>query len=394
MVYVMCLFQELSQPDDDIGDIDISQASDMSQATTPTSPIAENSALSIANLGVPSSRPMSLATNVSVELGGYQVALEDVLTWLLEAEDKLSHAPELGPTLETLKEQFHEHEAFLLELSGHQDRVGAVLEEGARLLADGGLHRDEEQEVRVQMSLLNSRWEELRMRAVDRQSKIHEMLLSMQQKQLDELRHWLTKTEDRISHMASCEVSQGTLDEQLKQLNDLQRDVKEQQSVVDAGRNIIVIVDEENSETVYAQMEDQLAALDERWDHICQWTNERADKLESFTTIWKESIDDYKKLLSWLNETGITLRQMEAVPASEIGEVLERIKKIRTLKMEMDDNQKRLIELQKSVQDIGDKDMSPECEDLLEKIENLQDQWEAIGQIMEVQSQRVGFSRI
>lgn len=135
------------------------------------------SSLSFANLGMPISRPMSLATNVSVELGGYQVALEEVLTWLLEAEDKLSHAPEPGPTLDILKQQFHEHETFLIELSGHQDGVGAVLEEGARLLAEGGLHKDEEDEVRVQMQLLNSRWEGLRTHAMERQSRIHEASL-------------------------------------------------------------------------------------------------------------------------------------------------------------------------------------------------------------------------
>lgn len=126
---------------------------------------------------MPASRPMSLATNVSVELGGYQVALEDVLTWLLEAEDKLNHAPEPGSTLDILKQQFHEHETFLMELSGHQDGVGTVLEEGARLLAEGGLHKDEEHEVRVQMSLLNSRWEGLRMRAMERQTRIHEVCI-------------------------------------------------------------------------------------------------------------------------------------------------------------------------------------------------------------------------
>lgn len=131
--------------------------------------------LSFTNFGTPTSRPMSLATNVSVELGGYQVALEEVLTWLLEAEDKLNHAPDPGSSLEVLKQQFHEHETFLMELSGHQDGVGAVLEEGARLLAEGGLHKDEEHEVRVQMSLLNSRWEGLRMRAMERQTKIHEV---------------------------------------------------------------------------------------------------------------------------------------------------------------------------------------------------------------------------
>lgn len=137
--------------------------------------IALQNTLSFTNFGTPTSRPMSLATNVSVELGGYQVALEEVLTWLLEAEDKLNHAPEPGSTLELLKQQFHEHETFLMELSGHQDGVGAVLEEGARLLAEGGLHKDEEHEVRVQMSLLNSRWEGLRMRAMERQTKIHEV---------------------------------------------------------------------------------------------------------------------------------------------------------------------------------------------------------------------------
>ena len=57
------------------------------------------------------SRPVSIATNVSVELGGYQVAMEEVLTWLLEAEDRLNHDDtELEADLETIKEQFHSHE--------------------------------------------------------------------------------------------------------------------------------------------------------------------------------------------------------------------------------------------------------------------------------------------
>jgi hypothetical protein len=61
--------------------------------------------------------------------------------------------------------------AFLLELAGHQEGVGAVLEEGARMLSEGGLSRDEEDEVRVQMRLLNSRWEDLRIKAMERQSR-------------------------------------------------------------------------------------------------------------------------------------------------------------------------------------------------------------------------------
>ncbi|XP_070522710.1 dystrophin, isoforms A/C/F/G/H isoform X11 [Cardiocondyla obscurior] len=388
MMYVMCLFQSLPHSGDDIGELDLSIASDSTPVSPVTTPGTESN-LTFANFGMPASRPMSLATNVSVELGGYQVALEDVLTWLLEAEDKLNHAPEPGSTLDILKQQFHEHETFLMELSGHQDGVGTVLEEGARLLAEGGLHKDEEHEVRVQMSLLNSRWEELRMRAMERQTKIHEVLMQMQQAQLDVLRQWLTKTENRISMLAAIELNPSTFDEQLKHLNELEQDIHAQQGVVDGMRNMVVVVDEDNSETVYAQMEDQLSALSERWSHICQWKEERRQRLESLSTLWHNIIDDYKRLMAWLNETEITLKQMEANPASEFGEVLERIKKLQVLKAEMDINQKKLTSLQESIQDLDGNSSSSEYANILEKIENLQDRWEAVGQIMEVQSQRI-----
>ncbi|KAL6266669.1 hypothetical protein P5V15_003508, partial [Pogonomyrmex californicus] len=388
MMYVMCLFQSLPHSGDDIGELDLSIASDSTPVSPVTTPGTETS-LTFGNFGMPASRPMSLATNVSVELGGYQVALEDVLTWLLEAEDKLNHAPEPDSTLDILKQQFHEHETFLMELSGHQDGVGTVLEEGARLLAEGGLHKDEEHEVRVQMSLLNSRWEGLRMRAMERQTRIHEVLMQMQQAQLDALRQWLTKTEDRISLMAATELNPSTLEEQLKHLNELEQDIHAQQDVVNGMRNMVVVVDEENSETVYAQMEDQLSALGERWSHICQWKEERRQRLESLSTLWQNITDDYKRLVAWLNETEITLKQMEANPASEFGEVLDRIKKLQILKTEMDINQKKLTSLQESIQDLDGNSSSSEYADILEKIENLQDQWEAVGQIMEVQSQRI-----
>ncbi|XP_043280609.1 dystrophin, isoforms A/C/F/G/H isoform X2 [Venturia canescens] len=388
MMYVMCLFQSLPHTGDDVGDIDVSIASDSSPVTTPVT----ESGLSMANLGMPVSRPMSLATNVSVELGGYQVALEDVLTWLLEAEDKLNNSPETGTNLDLLKEQFHEHETFLMELSGHHDGVIAVMEEGARLLADGGLQKDEEHEVRVQMSLLNARWEGLRLRAMDRQSHIHEALMNMQKGQLDTLRQWLTETEDRISHMAVSVPNHESLEDQLRQLSELESDINEKQASVDALRNIVVVVDEENSEADYTQMEDLLSALSERWCHICKWKDERSEKLRVLTANWKNLTDEYKKLLVWLNEMEITLKQMEAVPVSEIGETLERVKKLQSLRAQMSANDKKLAVMQKTVQDMSADGSSVECNDLLEKIENLQDQLEAVGQIMEVQSQRISNS--
>lgn len=213
--------------------------------------------------------------------------------------------------------------------------------------------------------------------------------MQMQQAQLDTLRQWLTKTEDRISLMAATELNPPVLDEQMKHLNELEQDIQAQQDVVDGMKNMVVVVDEENSEAVYTQMEDQLSALGERWSHICQWKQERYQRLESLAALWQSITDDYKRLVAWLNETEITLKQMEANPASEFGEVLNRIKKLQILKTEMDVNQKKLTCIQESVQDLDDYSTSTEYANMLEKVENLQDRWEAVGQIMEVQIQRV-----
>lgn len=211
----------------------------------------------------------------------------------------------------------------------------------------------------------------------------------MQQTQLDALRQWLTKMEDRISLMAATEINPSTLEEQMKYLNELEQDIQAQQDIVDGMRNMVVVVDEESSEAVYTQMEDQLSALGERWSHICQWKEERRQRLESLSTLWQNITDDYKRLVAWLNEIEITLKQMEANPASEFGEVLNRIKKLQILKAEMDINQKKLISLQESIQDLDGNSSCSDYANILEKIENLQDRWEAVGQIMEVQSQRV-----
>ncbi|XP_033609096.1 dystrophin, isoforms A/C/F/G/H isoform X6 [Cryptotermes secundus] len=384
MMYVMCLFQSLPHSEMDLSHLDISIQSDSSSIASPG---AEGGVYS-----VPSSRPISIATNISVELGGYQVALEEVLTWLLEAEDKLSNSSVIEGGLESIKEQFHTHEAFLLELAGHQEGVGAVLEEGARMLSEGGLSRDEEGEVRVQMRLLNSRWEDLRIKAMERQSRIHETLMDLQQKQLDQLRHWLTATEDRISHMAETGPDYEALKQQIEQHTQLQQDLEQQQRVVDALSNMVVVVDESSPESAYSQMEDQLTALGERWAHICQWTEGRCNKLQNLAVKWTQVTDEFQAIQQWLNNKETQLKLMEANPLVEIGEVLDRIKRLQVLRLGMDTQQRRILVLQESIQQLVSGFDSPDSSNMLEKVEMLQDRWDALIQIIEVQGQRISNS--
>lgn len=49
-------------------------------------------------------------TETEANLDSYQTALEEVLSWLLSAEDALQAQGEISNDVEEVKEQFHTHE--------------------------------------------------------------------------------------------------------------------------------------------------------------------------------------------------------------------------------------------------------------------------------------------
>ncbi|KAJ0060835.1 hypothetical protein NL108_001690, partial [Boleophthalmus pectinirostris] len=195
-----------------------------------------------------------------VDLDTYQTTLEEVLTWLLSAEDTLHVQEEVSDDVEEVKEQFHTHEAFMMELTAHQSSVGNVLQAGNQLIAQGHLSEEEEEEIREQMTLLNSRWESLRVASMDRQARLHEVLMELQQQQLQQLSDWLTETEARIRKI---ETEPGAKDldtytEQIEQHKMLQNDLEAEQVKVNSLTHMVVVVDENSGDNATAALEEQL----------------------------------------------------------------------------------------------------------------------------------------
>ena len=59
----------------------------------------------------------------------------------------------------------------MVQLTRQQGQVGRVLQEGNLLISERGVTSEEEQEVRLQMTLLNERWEQVRVNAMNKQSR-------------------------------------------------------------------------------------------------------------------------------------------------------------------------------------------------------------------------------
>ena len=57
-----------------------------------------------------SSASSSVTSMTSLDVANYQEALESVLAWLLEAEESLQKQGPVADNVQTVKQQFHDHE--------------------------------------------------------------------------------------------------------------------------------------------------------------------------------------------------------------------------------------------------------------------------------------------
>ncbi|KAA0203443.1 hypothetical protein HAZT_HAZT010525 [Hyalella azteca] len=320
MMYVMCLFQAL--PPDRVSLQHLEETSPDSSLTETQGGGEGNNLKTTMRSPSKSSGMERPASLVSTCLAAYLRCLEEVLVWLLGAEERMDAMPEIGDTTLVLKEQFHDLEAVMLELTGRQSGVGEVLKEGSRLVKEGLAQGEEGEEIKQQMRLLNARWEGLRVKAMDRQSKLHVKLMKHQQEELMSLKSWLSSTEERIAAMSPVGSSLMEVKQQLEQHRQLQRDLENEQSTVSSLSNMVVVVDDPASDAAYAQLEDELTALGERWGHVCKWSEQQWATLQALALHWGQLEEGVRQLTLWLDGKEAQLRHIESNPSTNQQHIL------------------------------------------------------------------------
>uniref|UniRef100_A0A4W3I6T2 Utrophin n=1 Tax=Callorhinchus milii TaxID=7868 RepID=A0A4W3I6T2_CALMI len=334
----------------------------------------------------------STVTDVEVDLDSYQAVLEEVLTWLLSAEDTLQMQEDISSDVEEVKEQFHIHEAFMMELTAHQSSVGNVLQAGNQLIAQGNLTEEEENEIREQMTLLNSRWENLRVDSMDRQAKLHEVLMELQQQQLQQLSDWLTLTEKRIQKMEVQSLGDDleSFRQQIDEHKTLQSDLESEQVKVNSLTHMVVVVDENSGESATAALEDQLQSLGERWAAVCRWTEERWRLLQDILTRWQDLSEDQLLFEAWLTEKEDALTKVQTSNFKDPNEIRGSIRSLAHLKEELEVNRQILERLGKLAQDLGEMLSDGSSADRIESdIEEINQRWDNLVQQLEDYSNQV-----
>ncbi|XP_076782972.1 utrophin isoform X2 [Arvicanthis niloticus] len=340
----------------------------------------------------PRAETPSTVTEVDTDLDSYQIALEEVLTWLLSAEDTFQEQGDISDDVEEVKEQFATHETFMMELTAHQSSVGSVLQAGNQLMTQGTLSDEEEFEIQEQMTLLNARWEALRVESMERQSRLHDALMELQKRQLQQLSGWLTLTEERIQKMESLPLGDDlpSLQKLLEEHRSLQNDLEAEQVKVNSLTHMVVIVDENSGESATAVLEDQLQKLGERWTAVCRWTEERWNRLQEINILWQELLEEQCLLDAWLTEKEEALNKVQTSNFKDQKELGVSVRRLAILKEDMEMKRQTLDQLSEIGQDLGQLLNIPKASKKMNSdSEELTQRWDSLVQRLEDSSNQV-----
>ncbi|XP_062236415.1 dystrophin isoform X4 [Platichthys flesus] len=331
----------------------------------------------------------------STSLESYQAALEEVLTWLLSAEDGLQAQPSISSHVEEVKDQFHTHEGYMVELTSHQGSVGRVLRAGAALLSEGNLRDDEDSEVREQMNLLNSRWEHLRVASMERQTRLHEVLMDLQHQQLQQLMDWLDVTEGRIKRMGAQPLGPDLEDikHQVEEHKLLQEDLELEQVRVNSLTHMVVVVDESSGDSATAALESKLQVLGDRWAAICKWTEERWILLQEILLKWQHFTNEQCLFDSWLTQKEELVSSIKTSNLKDQAEMVACLRRLAMVKADLEVKRPTMDKLCSMSQDllcsVKNKDVANKLE---ARLDSFAQRWDRLIQSLETSSSQLSSS--
>ncbi|XP_014809539.1 PREDICTED: dystrophin isoform X4 [Calidris pugnax] len=334
----------------------------------------------------------TLRMGTEMDLENYQTALEEVLTWLLSAEDSLQAQGDISNDVEVVKEQFHTHEGFMMELTAHQGRVGNVLQVGSQLLTIGKLSDDEENEIQEQMNLLNSRWESLRVASMEKQSNLHKVLMDLQNQQLAQLADWLTKTEERTKKIDSEPLGPDLEDlkRQVEEHKAFQEDLEQEQVKVNSLTHMVVVVDENSGDRATAALEEQLQHFGKRWAIICRWTEDRWILLQDILRKWQHFAEEQCLFDAWLTEKEDAVSKIHTTGFKDQNEMLTNLHQLAILKGDLEMKRQMMGKLKSLSQDllvaVKNKAVAQKLES---RLANFAQRWDSLVQKVESNSTQI-----
>ncbi|XP_011502771.1 PREDICTED: dystonin [Ceratosolen solmsi marchali] len=229
--------------------------------------------------------------------------LDDLHTFLKEAEKNFVHMGALGSDIDEIKKQIKELAQFKAEVDPRMVKVEALNRQATELTERTS--SEQAQAIKEPLGIVNRRWDELLRGVVERQRLLENALLRLGQFQhaLDELLVWIDRTDRTLNELRPVAGDSQIIEVELAKLKVLVNDIQAHQTSVDtlndAGRQLI----EDGKDTVEASTTtEKLSTLNRRWRDLLQCAADKQRELEDVLREAQSFTAEIQDLLSWLGD--------------------------------------------------------------------------------------------
>ncbi|XP_073488444.1 microtubule-actin cross-linking factor 1, isoforms 6/7-like isoform X2 [Aquarana catesbeiana] len=312
----------------------------------------------------------------------FHSTMQEVSQWIGQAEGRLNTAGPPSVILETVTNQIQEHKGLVQEIQLNEDKLSS-LESVCSRLKDVS----RKQEGDMTQSLVQGARERLgkvQERAAERGRSLEES--RRQAKQYSESRRmlleWLQEADQSLdSQQIDTSVSQEHIKQQLGQHKDFQKVFRAKRPVYEATlRSGRALREKIRLPEDGQKMDESLGELRERWEHVCNRSTERQQKLEESLLFSGKFTDALQALMDWLYRAEPQLS--EEIPlGGDRDLVSDLLDKHKAFQKELGKRASSMKTLKHSVRDLSRGGGGTDSHWLQRQMEELGHRWDVVCQL-------------
>lgn len=237
-----------------------------------------------------------------LSLGQFQHALDELLTWIDKAERTVNDVKPSFADQQVIEMDLAKLKVTINDMEAHQSSVDSLNQAGRKLIESGG---PEALTTSSKLNDLNTRWNQLRSIAMDKQRQLEKMLRDVQNfsQEISDLMAWLTEVESQLVSSKPVGGLPETAREQLNKFLELYSEIDSNKSRIETTLTKGHDLCSSTSHGSTNNLQHSLKSLKQRWDHILNKANDRKIKLEIALREATEFHEALQEFIEWLTSS-------------------------------------------------------------------------------------------
>ncbi|KAM8966328.1 microtubule-actin cross-linking factor 1, isoforms 6/7-like [Pelodytes ibericus] len=310
----------------------------------------------------------------------FHKTMQDLSEWMVQAEGRLNAAAPPSVILETVTNQIQEHKGLVQEMQIHEEKLSGLESVCSRL-------KDVSQEGDMTRSLVQNTRERLgkvKERAEERGRSLEEARRGA--KQFSESRRmlleWLLEVDRSLdSPQIDSTLSQEQIKLQLSQHKNFHKVLRSKRPVYDATlRSGRVLKERVRLAEDRQGLDESMGQLRERWEHVCNRSTERQQKLEESLLFSGKFTEALQALMDWLYRAEPQLSE-EMPVGGDRDLVNDLLDKHKAFQKELGKRASGMKTLKHSVRDMSRGGVGKDSHWLQRQMEELDHRWELVCQL-------------